>query len=120
MTEQEDWMSRSDSEIEGAASAWRAGNAGRGRVGARRAAGMAIKGRLSLEARADYGTTFMHHLNALADDGGVEAGVREAAWRLAARPAPEGGWQVPIARGLTPMDDAEVVRGWCREVVGEA
>ncbi len=112
MSDAADWRQQAATEIEAAESSWRAGNAGRGRVGARRAAGMAIKARLVDDARPGYGTSFMHHLNALADDDGVELAVREAAWRLAARPRPEAGWQVPVAQPLTPTADARRIMDW--------
>lgn len=107
-----DWMAQAASELVGAAEAWQSGNAGRGRVGARRAAGMAIKARLAVEARDGYGTSFMHHLNAMADDMSVAPAAREAAWRLAARPVPEGGFGVATPAKLTPMHDAELIMRW--------
>lgn len=112
MSDAAQWRQQAAGELEAAESWWRAGNAGRGRVGARRAAGMAIKARLAGEPRPDYGTSFMHHLNALADDADVEVGVREAAWRLAARPRPEAGWQVAVEQPLTPTADARRVMDW--------
>ncbi len=96
-------------ELAGADEAWRSGNAGRGRVGARRAAGMALKAWLCLQPRDGYGTSFMHHLGALADDESVAYGAREAAWRLCARPVPEAGFQLALPAGLTPLDDARTI-----------
>ncbi len=108
----DDWLTRAARELAGAGEAWQTGNAGRGRVGARRAAGMAIKARLAVEPRDGYGTNFMHHLNAMADDSTIESMVREAAWRLAARQPPEGGFAVATPAKLTPMHDAEVIMQW--------
>lgn len=106
------WLAQVGPELDGADQAWRTGNAGRGRVGARRAAGMALKAWISPTPRPDYGTSFMHHLNALADDTDRPAAVREAAWRLSARPVPEGGFQIAPNVALTPMDDARAIIAW--------
>lgn len=110
-----EWWAQVEPELAGADAAWREGNAGKGRVGSRRAAGMAIKAWLATSPRDHYGKNFMHHLNALADDAGVDVAVREAAWRLAARPKPEDGFQVATPERLTPMDDARLIIAWCRE-----
>lgn len=111
------WWAQIDPELAGADAAWRSGNAGKGRVGARRAAGMGLKAWLSFAPRESYGTSFMHHLNALADDAGQPQAVRECAWRLAARPTPEGGFQVPLPPGLTPMADARAIIAWAETEV---
>ncbi len=99
-------------ELAGADASWASGNAGRGRVGARRAAGMALAARLTLEPRPAYGTSFMHHLNALADDAEAPVALREAAWRLSARPIPPQGFEVSLPPGLTPMADARAIVEW--------
>jgi len=104
--------SQIEPEMAGADAAWASGNAGRGRVGARRAAGMALAARLALEPLPEYGTSFMHHLNALADDSGAPPALREAAWRLSARPMPPHGFEVAPAPGLTPMTDARTIVAW--------
>lgn len=106
------WFDQVGPELAGAEVAWREGNAGKGRVGARRAAGMGLKGWLTVAPQPGYGTSFMHHLNAAADDAALPAGVREAAWRLSARPVPEGGFSQPLAPGLTPMVDARTIVEW--------
>jgi hypothetical protein len=103
------WWAQIEPELAGANAAWGSGNAGKGRVGARRAAGMGLKAWLSLAPKETYGTSFMHHLNALADDAAQPQAIRESAWRLAARAIPEGGFQVPLAPGLTPMADARAI-----------
>lgn len=107
------WMTRAAAELADAAESWSAGNAGRGRVCARRAAGMALKAWLEVDPRPGYGTSFMHHLGALADDESVEVAAREAAWRLAARQPPAAGFAAPLPERLTPMHDAELIRDWC-------
>ncbi len=94
---------------------WSEGQAGRGRVGSRRAAGMALRYWLQTAGKEGYGTSFMHHINAAADDPDVPDTVRWAAWRLAARKAPDGGWPVPLPHGLTPIMDARLVLDWCVE-----
>lgn len=115
------WFDQVGPELEAAAVAWRGGNAGRGRVGARRAAGMALRGWLASSPREGYGTSFMHHLNALADDEALPLDLREAAWRLCGRPTPEGGFQAPLpAERLTPVDDARLVVDWARREAGLA
>ncbi|MEZ4464114.1 MAG: TrmH family RNA methyltransferase [bacterium] len=78
------WLARVEPELALAQAAWQGGNAGKGRVASRRAAGMALKAWLAQQPRAHYGKNFMHHLNALADDEGMPQAEREAAWRLAA------------------------------------
>ncbi len=109
------WLEEADGELARAGEAWRGGNAGKGRVGSRRAAGMALKAWLTLGVGGEgYGTSFMHHLNALADDASQPAALREAGWRLAARKTPEGGFSAPTPATLTPMDDAALIMGWCR------
>lgn len=114
-----DWMAQADREIQGGDAAWAEGNAGKGRVCSRRAAGMALKAWLEAGPRAGYGRSFMHHLNALADDEAVDAiDIREAAARLSARKRPEAGYQVPIPSDLTPMDDARRIMAWCRDLLG--
>ncbi|MEZ4471650.1 MAG: tRNA (cytidine(34)-2'-O)-methyltransferase [bacterium] len=112
------WLARVEPELALAQAAWQGGNAGKGRVASRRAAGMALKAWLAQQPRAHYGKNFMHHLNALADDEGVPQAEREAAWRLAARPRPEGGFAVPIPERLTPMEDAALIIAYCRAALG--
>ncbi|MSP73553.1 MAG: hypothetical protein EXR76_15555 [Myxococcales bacterium] len=99
-------------ELKMADDAWREGNAGKARVCSRRAAGMGLKLLLAVEPRAEWGKSFMHHLNALADDLTAEVSAREAAYRLCGRKAPEPGFEVALVAGLTPMMDAELVIAW--------
>lgn len=119
MTDDTPWLENAAAELAAARDAWAAGSAGRGRVCARRAAGMALKAWLATGAgdAAAYRTSFMHHLNALADDPQRPAAVREAAWRLAARKVPPGGFTAPVPDKLTPMHDAELIIGWCTDRV---
>lgn len=107
------WLADAEGEWDRAWSNWRGGNTGKGRVGSRRAAGMGLKAWLSLQARPEYRTSFMHHLNALADDAEQPVAMRECAWRLSARPMPAAGFAVPIGNTLTPMDDARTLLAWC-------
>ena len=117
-TESADWFTQADAEILGGDAAWAEGNAGKGRVCSRRAAGMAIKGWLAMLPHEGYGRSFMHHLNALADDETITAiDIREAAARLCARKRPEGDYTVPIPKTLVPMDDARRIMAWCRAEV---
>ena len=109
-----EWFTQADAD-------WAEGNAGKGRVCSRRAAGMALKGWMAALPREGYGKSFMHHLNALADDATIEAmDIREAAARLAARKRPEGDFQVAVPKTLTPMDDARHIMAWCRAQVDGA
>jgi hypothetical protein len=110
----EDWFAAAGPELAGADAAWAGGNAGRARVCARRAAGMALKGWLATNPRDAYGTSFMHHLNALADDAAIPVAIREAAARLAARPKPPEGFAAPPPEPLTPMADARLILDWSR------
>lgn len=120
MTDDTPWLENAVAELAAARDAWAAGNAGRGRVGARRAAGMALKAWLATGEgdAAAYRTSFMHHLEALADDAERPIAVREAAWRLAARKVPAGGFTAPLPEKLTPAHDAELIIGWCTARVG--
>lgn len=104
-------------ELENAVRAWNDGQAGRGRVGSRRAAGMALRVWINCYGAEGYGTSFMHHLNAMADDETQPVAIREAAWRLAARKAPEAGFEVALAPSLTPMADAQLIMDWVAEGV---
>lgn len=115
--EYESWMMQADAELAGATEAWQSGNAGRGRVGSRRAAGMGLKAWLATAPREGYGTSFMHHLAALADDEAAPVAIREAAARLSARERPAAGWQASPPDPLTPMADARLIITW---VDGEA
>lgn len=110
-----DWFAKAAPELAAAGAAWGTGNAGKGRVGSRRAAGMALKGWLTVAPDDDFGVNFMHHLHALADAEGADMGVREAAGRLAARPRPEGGFQIRVGPELTPMADATAIARWAAE-----
>jgi hypothetical protein len=113
----ERWLVDAEAELANAERAWATGNAGMGRVSSRRAAGMALKAWLGAAPREGYGQSYMHHLNALADDSSFEASPREAAWRLCARPRPEAGFVVDTAPGLTPMLDARLLMDWARAQV---
>lgn len=106
------WLDMAGPELERARRAWQQGNAGMSRVCSRRAAGMALKAWLAITPREAYGTSFMQHLRALADDDTVDAGAREAAHRLGAGQPPEAGWQIPVPTPLTPMIDAETIVSW--------
>ena len=114
----ERWLNDAELELENAARAWATGNAGMGRVGARRAAGMALKAWLGVHPQPDYGQSYMHHLNALADDARQPSAQREAAWRLSARPQPAGGFAVPPPPALTPMMDARALMDWAAAQAG--
>lgn len=106
------WMISARQEIELAERNWQAGDRGKGRVGSRRAAGMALKARLSLAPDARYGRAYIQHINALADDERAPAAQREMAWRLAARPIPAEGFLRAIEGGLTPLMDAQGLMDW--------
>ncbi len=64
--------------------------------------------------RAAFGTNFMHHLGGLADDVETSTAVREAAWRLAARGVPKGGFLHPLPSPLEPGTDAAAIIVECR------
>ena len=114
MSGAEDWWLGWPAELARAEQGWSEGNAGLARVCCRRAAGMALKAWLAQRPGVDWGTNFMHHIGALADDASAPPEAREAAWRLAARPAPEAGFTVPTPTPLTPMADARVIIEWVR------
>ena len=106
-----------DREIELSRDGWGKRNAGLGRVAARRAAGMAIRAWVQAGRIEGYGTNFMHHLAAFADDEGVPLQARESAWRLANRPAPDGGFVASDPMPTEPADDAETIRMCCLELL---
>ena len=106
-------VTKAEDELKNALEWWSQGKAGRGRVGSRRAAGMVLRYWLEKSQKEGYGTSFMHHLNGAADDPSLPDAVRCAAWRLAARQPPEGGWPTPLPSGLTPMMDARLIIDWC-------
>ena len=99
---------------------WRQGNAGKARVCARRAAGMAIRAWLTTMKDTVYGTNFMHHLGGLADDPRWPTAVRESAWRLAARGTPDGGFLMPLPDPLEPATDAASIIVWCEKEIESA
>ena len=109
----EELLERAENELLGSKQAWKQGNAGKGRVCARRAAGMALRAWLLQEPNATYGSNFMHHLGALADDESHEISIRESAWRLAARGMPESGFIEPMPDPLVPATDARSIMDWC-------
>ena len=108
-------FSQAKQELERCRNAWASGNAGKGRVGARRAAGMAIRAYLKLKPDPAYGTNFMHHLAGVADNQGHPVALRESAHRLAARGWPENGFVAPVPEPLEPAADAASIIAWFRE-----
>ena len=114
-----EWLNKADGELAQAEQAWKSGNAGRGRVGSRRAAGMALKALLRLEPNAAYGTSFMHHVAGIADDPKIDGEVREAAWRLSARARPDAGWAHALPDPLTPMADAIIVAQFAKARISQ-
>jgi len=108
-------FSQAMQELERCRSAWASGNAGKGRVGARRAAGMAIRAYLKLKPDTAYGTNFMHHLAGVADNEEHPLALRESAHRLAARGWPDAGFQAPVPDPLEPSADAASIIEWFRE-----
>ena len=117
MSEQPEWVSTVAREMAVASKGWDEGNAGMGRVGARRAAGFAVRALVEGKGLEDFGRTLMHHLGALADAEGAPIAVRESAHRLAARKIPPEGFVTAFEKGkTTPMDDARQIFRW---VLGE-
>lgn len=112
--EQAALLSQADAESADSEASWAAGNAGRARVTARRAAGMAIRAWLMAQDGITYGTNFMHHLAGVADDSRHPTPLRESAWRLAARGVPEGGFEAPLPDPLVPVSDARSIITWVR------
>ena len=112
--EQTALLAQADAEAADSEASWAARNAGRARVTARRAAGMAIRAWLMAQDGVTYGTNFMHHLAGVADDARHPTPLRESAWRLAARGKPEGGFQTPLPDPLVPVTDARSIITWAR------
>jgi hypothetical protein len=82
-----------------------AGNIGRARTCARRAAGMAMQITIGIGPRnTDYGTTFVDGLRRLAADVQFPEAVREAAARLADRSDKERR-----SASHNPAQDAEII-----------
>ena len=121
MSEESGWQQTVQKELAVAHHAWREGNAGMGRVASRRAAGFAVRAWVEAKQIEGYGTNFMHHLGALADNEEAPIGVRESAHRLAARKVPSEGFVMPFERGkTTPMDDVENITQWVIAELTEA
>ena len=117
--EQTALLIQADSEAADSEASWAARNAGRARVTARRAAGMAIRAWLMAQGDVKYGTNFLHHLAGVADDERHPTPLRESAWRLAARGKPEGGFEAPLPDPLVPATDARSIIAWARsELMG--
>ena len=114
--EVEELFEQAAREVTGSQNSWQSRNAGRARVGARRAAGMAIRAWLLSrgQSMAGYGTNFMHHLAGVADDHQWPVELRESAWRLAARKVPAEGFQTPLPDPLEPATDAFRIINWFR------
>ncbi len=121
MSEEASFLADVQRELAIAHDSWRQGNAGMGRVASRRAAGFAIRGLIEARELTGYGTNFMHHLGALADDESAPIGIRESAHRLAARKVPPEGFVTPFVRGKsTPMEDVDNIMEWVLAQLGEA
>jgi hypothetical protein len=109
-----DLLLQAEQELVGCRNAWKSGNAGKARVGARRAAGMAIRACLRLEPQPGYGSNFMHHLAGVADGEGLPTALRESAHRLANRGWPDDGFSTPLPDPLEPSADANSIIQWHR------
>ena len=114
----EQLLTQAQKEIVLSRNGWSKRNAGLARVAARRAAGMAIRAVLTMHPHEKAGTNFMHHLNYIADSSQVPANIRESAWRLANRPAPEGGYQASDPMPTEPSQDATSLFDWAKLVLG--
>jgi hypothetical protein len=92
-------------EVTEARSAQKAGDMGRGRTCARRAAGMALQSTIGIGPGAtDYAPTYVDGLRRLAADANFPASVREAAGRLADRVNKERQ-----SASQNPAQDAEII-----------
>lgn len=74
----QDWIRQGLGELGRAEARLRAHDRTAGVLGLRRAAGMALNGALSIQARP-WGRTYVEHLRAVANDESVPAAVRDAA-----------------------------------------
>ncbi len=92
-------------ELAAAREAGEAGNDGRKRVCARRAAGAALTWFATVHPRPSWPPDALRQLRAAAGEGTFPAAVRMAAERLAARIAEDFSY----ARGFDPIDDARIV-----------
>ena len=112
--EVEELLEQAEREVIGSQSAWQSRNAGRARVGARRAAGMAIRAWLvSLDRHLDdYGTNFgiIWQVSLMTINGLSNC---ESTWRLAARKVPDEGSDA-AARPLGAGDRCVRIIHWFR------
>lgn len=77
-----EWLRLALRELRGAEQAYGNHNARGGLLGAKRAAGMALRGALTAQPSEAYGRNYVQHLAALAEDVAAPEAVRQAATRL--------------------------------------
>jgi HEPN domain-containing protein len=111
----DEWIRAALGEIGRAEKAFADRNVRAAVAGCKRAAGMALNGALSVEAREGWGRTYVEHLVGLAKDMTAPALVRAASAVVASAEAPGG--DVVLLR--TPSSDAKVVEA-ARDVVAHA
>ena len=97
-----EWIKR---ELPSARQAFDSGNEGKGRVCARRAAGIALTWFLSTHPRHSWGTDAMTQLLHLKDDSSFPQDVREAASRLTARIIEQFSYPFKTS----PLEDSNII-----------
>jgi HEPN domain-containing protein len=113
----DEWIRAALGELARAERAWaQRGDARSGATGAKRAAGMALNGALIVEPDAQWGRTYVEHLEALAVDGRVPDAVRTACRRVLDSGAPLESQLVSLR---TPRSHEPVVEA-ARDVIAHA
>ncbi len=103
-------------ELMKAHAAFDGGNAGRGRVCSRRAAGVALAWYLESHPRDGWGADMVSQLLHLGDDESFPRNVRDAAARLAARVSPDFTYAHPGS----PLEDAQLVASHILSIMADA
>ncbi len=86
----DEWIRAAMGELARAEEAYARKNGRAGLAGARRAAGMALNGALSVEPNEAWGRSYVDHLHAVAKEEAAPARVREACRILLETPLPGG------------------------------
>jgi HEPN domain-containing protein len=98
------WIEDAEMELVRARAAEEAGNPGRVRTAARRAAGYALRELEMQSPGRNYGSDFLRQLRGLAEDRGAPEEVRGAAQRLQARLSADF-----VSESGNPVRDAQVI-----------
>ena len=105
----DEWLAAAENELAAARQALERRSVRAGVTHARRAAGMALNGRLCLEERPSWGRSYMEHIVALSTDEAAPAAIRQAALHLKATPAQPPPLVTLVRPAQLPPGGAEVM-----------